>query len=279
MSANTLLAIANFNVLQHIFAGIMTLAIVAIIGVLIWLWYRRTFKSYAKEEIAIIEADYRQERDALLRDKTRITAELTQSEKEIDARAAQAKQAQEEAEQLRKDLMELGIREDEAKRYAEMTLTQLMDIKTKERKALSDDFIINAITRRMLIEGTFERRDDVAFIVPANTTMEYKESDVREYIMSKDDAALNSNARNDVYKIGGKSFIMFYRLPENKFKITLKCGIYYANRLCKLYAQIFSKATFPSGLLWYNVNNEKGCSFELIKLLVDISYNTAKAGY
>ena len=271
----------HFNAVQYVFAAILTLAILVLFVVLLWLWYRKRFKSYAKAEIAAAERDFREERARLLHEKKKTEGELAQSEKEMDKRSLQAKQAQEEAEQLRRDLVELGLQENDAKRYASMTLAELLDLKGKEKKDLSSDFIINAITRNVLMESKLSERADVEFKVPENITMRYTVEAVRRIVANMPDAEHITNPRNESCKIEGKAFVMLYDLHDGQFKLTLKCGAYYANRLKGLYPQCFQKAAFPGGLLWHTVTNTNGtqCSLELVQLLTEISYNISKAGY
>jgi len=275
--------------------------------------YLLVFKPDLKAEINSMDALFREEKKRIIAENKEAQAEIKRSAKEIDAQAKRAQKSENEYELMRSELMQQGLREDEAKEVAGMTLQQLFDLKIKEMNDVSADFIINAITRRVLIDSEFEHRADVKdFKVPVNLTTKFTAKDVEKYLMSLDEVTLGQTKKkpaaakkktasakassdtvnikvdrqeekkpaSETYKVGGKSFALLAAKDGGKFKLTVKCGPYYGQRLSQLYPDFFGKAKFPYGMIWFAVEkSDEDCSFELVKLLISISYYIAKAGY
>lgn len=272
-----------FSVPQWIFIGILVAGFVVLLCVLLYFLYVILFKPDLKAEIDAMDDVFKEEKKRIKAEKKYADAERKRSAKGIDEETEKARKAEAEAELMRLELMQQGLREEYAREVAGMTLEQLFALKLKESQDMSADFIINAITRRVLIDSEFERRADVDdFKVPLNKTLEFGIADIQSYLSSLSEVA-HEGAKGktaDAFKVMGKSFALLYNLGDGKFKLTVKCGPYYGQRLTQLYPEYFGKAKFPYGMIWFSMNSVYGeCSLELVKLLGYISYNIAKAGY
>lgn len=279
-TTNLLVAVTT---VQWIFLGIAALGAVALLCVFVYFIYLMVAKPELKAEIGAMEKLFKEERKRIAAEKEYAKAEIKRSSKVIDEKAEKARKLELETEQMRRELMQQGIREEEAKEIANMTLDQLFALKDKERKDVSGDFVINAVTRKILIDSTFEQRQDVQdFKVPEAKTLDFAPAEVEKYLLSLFEVTHTAPKGKSAatFKILGKTFALLYDLGDGKFKLTVKCGPYYGQRLSQLYPEFFRKATFPYGMIWFNMDNlTGGCSFELVRLLVGISYNIAKAGY
>jgi predicted DNA-binding protein (MmcQ/YjbR family) len=277
------LILSVFTPVQWVFIGIFAAILLALLILLLYFLYVMIFKPDLKADINAMDAEFKEDKKRLVAEKKLAEAEIKRSAKGIDEKAERARQLESEAELMRKELMLQGVREDQAREIAIMTLSQLFELKNKEMKDVSADFMINTVARRVLIDSEFERRDDVAdFKVPVNKTTGFTVKDIETYLLALPEVVY-SEAKGktaDTFKVLGKSFVLLYDLNDGKFKLTVKCGPYYGQRLAQLYPESFGKAKFPYGMIWFTLDNTYGSySFELVKLLIDISYNIAKAGY
>ena len=267
------------TILLLVIAGIF----VVILIVMIYFFYVLVRKPHLRNEIYAKDREYKEEKKRLAAEKKAAEREIAKSSKEMDEKTKNAKKTESEADKMKNELLKQGIKEEEANKMAQMTLIQLMALKKKEATDVSSDFIINAITRRVLIDSTFKAREDVEdFKVPVDVTFEFKIEEVIKLLAKLPDVEISGagGKKGATYKVLGKTFGILYDLEDNKFRLTLKNGPYYANRLLFLYNNYFEKSKFPYGMLWFSVNNlSKECSLELVKLLITISYNIAKAGY
>jgi len=277
------------NDTQIIILGIALAIAVILFLVFVYVLLLRAFKPEMKAELHRIAVHFKEEKKQIIADKKHADAEIRKSKKEISAQTERAHTAENEFEQMKKELLEQGLRADDAEKIANMTLEELQELKAKsnegENLGAGSDFIINAVTRKVLmIDTDFERRSDIKhFKVPVNITKEFKSADVKKYIELMSDVKFD---KDGVYKVRGKAFSKgksFAMLTGSgkKFKLTLKCGPNYGQLLTTLYPDFFGKAKFPYGMLWFSADKDadNDCSFELIKVLIAISYNIAKAGY
>ncbi|MCL2817864.1 MAG: hypothetical protein FWD39_05725 [Clostridiales bacterium] len=272
-----------FTTPQLVILGIAAAAFVVLLGLLLYFLYVLIFKPDIKAEIRAMDELFKVERKSIEAEKEFNEAELKRSAKQIDEKAKRTQKLESENERMQIELMEQGIQEELAAEIAEMTLEQLFDLKNKEERDVSDAFIINAITRKVLIDSNFEKRADVEdFKVPLNKTPAVT-GELEKYILSLNDVAHShedDGKRLTSYKIYKKAFALISHQEDGKFKLTLKCGPFYGQRLTQLYPEFFGRAKFPYGMIWFTADNiEDGCSMELMKLVVYISYTIAKAGY
>ena len=279
-----------FTVTEWVILAIVAAIAAALLCALVYFVCVMIFKPDLKAEIRAMSRN-------LVADKARSEAENRLAEEEIKRSAAEiaekserAAEIEAETELMRAELMRQGVVEEQARQIAAMTLDELFVLKGKEKRDVSADFIINAITRRVLIDAEFERRADVtAFKVPANK--EPADADgVESYIAGLPDAvcANKEGKKTGACKVLGKTFAMLSKKEDGSFKLAVKCGPYYGQCLAGLYPGFFGKADFPYGMIWFKIQstndkaqstNKEVCSFELVKLLLYISYNIAKAGY
>lgn len=266
---------------QWIILGIAAGIAVILLAILIYLLCILIFKPDIKAEVHAMDKTFKLEKKYADTEKRHIEAEIKVVAKGLNEKATKAQRMEFEVEQLRKELMKQGLVESHAKAVSDMTLEQLIRLKESDGKDLSGDFIINAIARKTLIDGEFQQRTDVVdFKVPLNITKNYGTADVEKLLTSFPSVSIAQEEGKNVftYKTQGKTFALLSRLKEDgKFKLTLKCGPFYGQRLTQLYPESFQKAKFPHGMIWFTIDN--GASLELVKLLVLISFNIAKAGY
>lgn len=272
-----------FGTVQGVFILIAAGILIELLLALLYLLFIMIHKPDIKAEIHAMNKAFKEDKKRLEAEKKQADAEIKRNSKEISEEEEKARRFETEAELMREELVRQGLREEEAKEISGMTLEQLFKLKEKERKDMSPFFIINAVTRKLLIDSEFERRKDVDdFKVPVNKTRNFGVSDVEKYLTSLNEAThVSSKGKSaDTYKVSDKSFALLYDLGDGKFRLTLKCGAYFGQRLTQLYPEFFQKAKFPYGMIWFSIDNlTGGCSFELIQLLGYISYNIAKAGY
>lgn len=269
------------NIPQWVILGIFVIGIVILLVALIYLLYIMIYKPEIKAELRMVAKQFNEQKKLIVAGTEKERAQIRRSLKEIEEKERTAMKFNTENEILQMELMLQGMKAEDAKHIAGMTLEELLTLKDQEKKDLSGHYIINAITRKVLIDSEFVRRKDVeGFKVPANLTTEFAAEDVENCIKSLYEITHEHNARTkmDIYNIMGKAFAMFTR-RENGFWLKIKCGTYYGQRLTQLYPQFFAKARFPSSMLWFDVLGKDGCSLELVRLLIKISYNVAKAGY
>lgn len=280
---NVSLLAVNLNFTQWIVLGVAVFVTVVLFAVLFYNIYRMVAKPELKYEIATMEKAFKQERKRIIAEKENAKAEIRRSEK-----AANIKPIDLETERMRRELMQQGLHEEKAKEIADMTLENLLTLKEREREDLSGDFIINAVTRKVLIDSEFEQREDIEdFKVPVNQAAECTAEEVEHYFISLSDVTqIPAKGKTaDTYKVSGKAFALLNNLGEGKFRLTIKCGPFYGQRLCQLYPEFFRESVFPYGMIWFSADNLSNgsdagrCSLELVKLLGLISYNIAKAGY
>ena len=277
----TRLICAVFSNLQLIIVLILAFFLLVIAGVFLYYIYLLVFKPDLRAEINERSRSFALEKKQILQEKKNAEKELLRSEKRIDEKTRKANEDKRQAEQMKQELIAQGIKEDEANKMIVMTLPELLKLKRLEASDLSADFIINAITRRVLIDFKFESREDVIdFKVPVNITQDFTTAALKSYILSLPDVVSfgKGGKTATTFKIDGKAFALLYDYGDS-FKLTVKNGPYYGNRLVQLYSSFVEKAKFPYGMLWFSVSKADDCSLELLKLVTSISYNIAKAGY
>ena len=119
--------------------------------------------------------------------------------------------------------------------------------------------------------------------VPLAENNEYIIADINRYITNKINVIKNTKEgmRPTSYKVKGKkAFALLADVKDGNFKLTLKCGPAYGAKLCEIFPDTVTQAKFPYGLIWFTVINEKKQpSLELIKQMIDISYEIAKIGF
>ena len=272
---------AVFSNLQLIIVLILAFFLLVIACIFFYYIYLLVFKPNLRAEINERSRSFALEKKQILQEKKHAEKELLRSEKRIDEKTKKANEDKRQAEQMKQELIAQGIKEAEANKMIVMTLPELLMLKRLEASDLSADFIINAITRRVLIDFKFESRNDVSdFKVPVNITTDFTVGALKSYILSLPDTISFGKGGKSAttFKIGGKAFALLYDNGD-AFKLTIKTGPYYGNRLSQLYPSFFEKAKFPYGMLWFSVAKADDCSLELLKLMTSISYNIAKAGY
>ena len=275
----TIIAALGFSPLQYIFAAIVTLVLLVVLVLFIRTLYKFFSKSKARKERERAELDYAKRVAELESEKKELERKLHKTGKVVDKETRRLEKDRAEAEQMERDLMATGIEQEAARKYASMNLAQLLALKGSKNTAVPGDFVINAVTRSVLQNSEYAFREDLDFRAPESVTKEFKIDDLKSYICTFADVEYSNNKQNEIFKIQGKSFVIFYTRSEEKFKLTLKVGNHYADKLRVVFPKTITKAKFPSGLFWYSIDNEVECSFELAKLLVEVSYNIAKAGY
>ncbi|MCL2522495.1 MAG: MmcQ/YjbR family DNA-binding protein [Erysipelotrichales bacterium] len=119
--------------------------------------------------------------------------------------------------------------------------------------------------------------------VPLAKTNTFTIADIDNYISDKKniEKVSASGKKPTSFKVkGGKSFCLLFDLGDGKYKVTLKCGPAYGAKLCEYFKDLVTVSKFPYGIIWFSVSNEtKQPSLELIKQMVDISYEIAKIGH
>jgi len=119
--------------------------------------------------------------------------------------------------------------------------------------------------------------------IPLGKSFDFSIDEIDQYIASKKnfEKVEASGKKPTSYKIkDGKSFTLLIDLGNGKYKITLKCGPAYGAKLMEHFKDAVSVSKFPYGFIWFSVSNEiKEPSLELIKQLIDISYEIAKIGH
>lgn len=273
---------AALTVPQWIGLGIAAFGVVFFLLVFFYFIYILIYKPELKAEIAAKARQFREEAKRIKAENQRNIAEIKRSGKEIDEKNKKTTLLEDEIAKMRAELMQDGIEEERAREISNMTIAQLLTLKNKEMTDVSPAFIINAITRKVLIDSEFERRTDVEdFKVPLNKTTGVTFETVEKLLSSLIEVAKKEGTgkRAAVYKIGGRSIAFLYNQGDGNFMLTVKCGSYYGLRLEGLYPEFVKKAKYPYGMIYFDLKNKGECSMEIIKLLVEISYNIAKAGF
>ena len=274
-----LITALDFSTAQYIFAGIITVAMIVLLVMFAVVLYKLFSKSEAAKDRERTELRYNRRTKEYEREKKELERKLQKAETAAEKQARRVERDRAEAEQMERELMASGIAQEDAKQYAAMTLSQLLLIKDSGNGSVPGDFIVNAITRSVVKDCPYEMRDDLEFRTPVAITKDFNTTALRDYMCAFEDTERSGGSRGEVFKINGKSFAMFNTRAGEKFRITVKVGNHYADKLRVAFPETISKAKFPAGLFWYSVENETECSLELAKLMVEISYNIAKAGY
>ena len=142
-----------------------------------------------------------------------------------------------------------------------------------EQERMAVGFVASGVTAE-------DARRYAGFSHKAKMTMDYTIEDIIAYIMSLPKVQHTPSMRTAVYKIKGKTFAMFSNQKiQGRYKLAVKCDPYYAEKLSELYPKNYYKAKFPKGERWYTVEDNNDCALEVAKLLIEISYNIAKAGF
>ncbi|MCL2522534.1 MAG: hypothetical protein FWE36_06710 [Erysipelotrichales bacterium] len=268
-----------FGPIQWTIIIILIVVMIALLASFIYFLYLIIFKPDVSSELSTMEKIFKEEKKRLLSEKRMTEEEIRRHMKDMDNKEERVRKLETEAELMHEELLKQGLKEEEAKRVADMSLEELVVLKNEEMKDVSGDFVINAITRKILIDKEFEVRDDVRdFKVPLAKTTGDIFNRLEPLLQSLTDIEYTEakGKAGATYKVSGKSFAILYNLGEGNYKLTIKCGPFYGQRLTALY-KFFEKAKFPYGMLWFSMNN--GGSLELAELLIAISYNIAKAGY
>ncbi|MCL2522039.1 MAG: MmcQ/YjbR family DNA-binding protein [Erysipelotrichales bacterium] len=119
--------------------------------------------------------------------------------------------------------------------------------------------------------------------IPLTVTKEFSIEDIDQYICNKKNITKveASGKKPTSFKIkGGKSFALLFDLGDGKYKLTFKCGPAYGAKLVEYFKDTVYVSKFPYGIIWFTISNEnKNTSLELIKQVIDISYEIAKIGH
>lgn len=273
---------AAMNMPQWIFFIILAVGVIFFLLVLSYFIHLMVYKPELRAELANKRKLFKEEKRRIKAENESSIAEIKRSALEIAEKRRKALELESETAKMHDELIEQGFEEERAKKIADMTLTQLQTLKDKELTDVSDAFIINAITRKVLIESEFEKRKDLEDLkVPINKTKPVTVEMVEQYLTSLLEVTHKGGKGKTAaaYSTGGLVIALLYNQGDGKFKMTFKCGSYYGQRLSMLYPDFVDKAKFPDEIIWFEIKNTGDCSMELIKLLIDMSYNIAKAGY
>ena len=102
--------------------------------------------------------------------------------------------------------------------------------------------------------------------------------DLITYILSKPGTGLtNENKGLSIYKVKNKTLAMLRK--SNSTSIVFKCGASIGDELVRKTNYIVAPASFPARLGWYTITDIRNLDFEILKLLVDISYRLAVKNY
>ena len=274
-----IMASLEFSPLQYVLAGIVTLFLIASLIIFIIFLIKLIKKTEAEKEREKAEEKYKEKIKEIEKERRELERALKKAEKVSDNASSRLEKEQAEMNQMEQELIATGLDAEEAKKYASMSLLQLLKLKNKDNTNIPGDFIVNAITRRITFDYNGEVREDLDFIVPIAKTKNFSLADIEKCIQSFEGIEKFENKNGTTYKMEGKSFVMVNAKENHKYRLTLKVGNHYADKLRAVLPETIIKAKFPAGLFWYNVENDEECSLEIAKLLIEISYNIAKAGY
>ena len=234
------------------------------------------------KQIERYERELQERRAVLEKEKSEVESELNESRQVIEEKKRETEEAEASAAAVK---IELQKREEEMRIMLEstdMTKKELAEYQKRAKTFVAEDFIINTLTNKVLLESQLPMRDDADDCkVPKDITMDYTRDEVFKYLEKKDKAVLQDSAgkRCEVFKINGTTFAMLFPADaEGHMRMTFKCGPGYGTKLSAKYCKnAIEKAKFPYGLLWFSANNT--ASLEVIKQLADISYRLAALGY
>ena len=234
------------------------------------------------KQIERYETECATRKEELSKEKNEIEGQLGVNRQRILDKEHEAQAAEAEAEKVR---AEIKAREDVIRvllESANMTKKQLSEHMLKTDAIVSEDFIINTLTSKVIAESLIVMDENVEDDkVPKDITIQYSAAEVIKYLKNKNKVTFQDNPgkRCDVFKVNGTTFALLYPATDKgKIRLTIKCGPNYGNKLASKYLLAsVEKSKFPYGLLWFSVNGT--ASFEVIKLLIDISYSLAKLGY
>lgn len=266
---------------QWIIFGICALGVVFFLLVFCYFIYKLVYKPDLKAVIANKAGSYKNEAKNI-KSENQWNQSGNRGANEVDKKAGRMTLPGDESAKMRAELMYQGIEEERAIEISNMTISQLQTLKNGEMIDASGAYIINAITRRLLIDTEFERRTDVEdFKVPINKTTYVAHETVEKYLSELLEAEIAGDPEKSpaIYKIDGKTIALLYNLGGGKFQMKFKCGPLYGFLLNGLYPEFIEKSAFPHEMMWFILENKGVYSFELIKLLIDISYTIAKAGF
>lgn len=139
-------------------------------------------------------------------------------------------------------------------------------------KETVDAFEINRITLLTIRNSKLKMKKGSDPILPEDNTYNYSFDKVHKYA---EKVAGSVKPMREVgafsYRTNQKSFLLTSR-RSGRMQMTFKCGPSYAKAIMELFPQI-SKSKFPYGVLWFTMDiDPEKISFELISLLIDISY-------
>lgn len=266
----------------YVLAALIALLLLSIVIVLVTNRTQASGRQIAKR-IGEYERQVEMKRKLLEIEKEKSSLELEHVRKELKEKAALMNGAETAALTARQ---QYSAKKQEIKKLletVEMTKQELAEHQKREGTNIPEDIVVNALTDRMLASSSFEM--DATFMdckLPAEKTLNYTLNDVADYISKKSAITASDSDENKSvnYQIEDNTFAVLFGLPDNKIRLTFKCGPSYGAKLCKHLKYNVSKAKFPSGLLWFTVDNETvPCALERIKQMIDISYRIAGLGY
>lgn len=241
------------------------------------------------KRVAWYEKQLEIKRKALELEKDKGEQELEQSRKELKEKQDAANEAETKAILTRQQVFMKKKELQELLGNLETTQKELSEYQKRDGTVVPVDVAVNCVT-----ESTLDKSElpmDTAFAdckIPKGETLTFTAADITNYIHKKANItfteAVGKRAASFKFEDKGnktsKAFVLISDLSGGKIRLTFKCGPDYAAKLCKHLKNNISVSSYPSGLIWFTLNNEKApCSLELIKLLIDISYRIAKIGY
>ena len=210
-----------------------------------------------------------EEKEAMLSaEREKIASEMRAKQEEMERRTAEAEEARRMAERA-------------AEIAEKAAVTAAAAAEKGGGGANKDDvFEVNNITNDLL-QGmeiiSVPGLEDLK--VPKAVTFDYTVEDIYQYALAKKGATVKDGVgkKPTTFRSGSKSFLLLYRL-DGHIKLTLKCGPSYANKLKEFYPEI-ELSRFPYGLIWFAIEPADEIGFEVIKTLIDVSYEISLRNY
>lgn len=228
-------------------------------------------------------------RRALELEKEQGEQELDESRKELEEKRKAAAEAEAKAKETREQLIRKKQELSELLNNLETTQEELAEYLKRDGTIVPTDVVVNISTEKVLsVSGLPMNPAYTDCKIPTGTTFDFTVKDITDYIHKKPNISFTAavGKRPASFKFEdkanktSKSFALVSDMGGGIFRITFKCGPDYGMKLCKHLMGSVNVSKYPSGLVWFTVNNEKSpCSLEFIKLLIDISYRIAKIGY
>ena len=234
------------------------------------------------KQIAWYDEQIALQKQSLEEEKAKNDKELKASREMLAAKEREAAAAEKAATRAQTDLEKKEAEVKKAIEQAEMTKIELAAFQKREKTNVPEDYALNVLTNRVIDSSPLTMRTDLKDIkIPLGKTFEYTVKEVIAYVSKKQNITVEeaSGKKPNNYKVAGKTYAMLSDTGEGGFKLVFKCGPSYGSKLIANNNDFVSHSKFPYGLLWFQVDSNKNCSLELIKLLIDISYRIAKLGY